>query len=98
MIFDTSPRAAREIERIERWWSKNRPAAPGLFMEELVAAEAHLMTAPETGEAWRARRGRVIRRWLLPKSKYHLYYVHDAERERLLVVAVWGAVRREPKL
>lgn len=67
-------------------------------MEELVAAEAHLMTARETGEGWRVRRGRVILRWLLPKSTYHLYYVHDAERARLLVVAVWGVVRREPKL
>ncbi len=67
-------------------------------MAELAAAETHLTTAPETGEAWRVRRGRVIRRWLLPRSKVHLYYLYEPARERLLVVAIWGAARRDPKL
>lgn len=35
----------------------------------------------------------MIRRWLLPKTKYHLYYEYQLAEQRLLVVAVSGAAR-----
>ena len=91
MKFEVSRRARRELERIHRWWIANRDARD-LFVRELADAEAHLRTAPE-GEVWRQRGGRVIRRWLLPKTKYHLYYEYQLAEQRLLVVAVWGAAR-----
>ena len=98
MKFEISRRARREIERIGRWWVDNRPAARELFVHELAEAERLLRTAPDT-EAWRTRGGKVIRRWLLPKTQYHLYFLYDAKSDRLLVVAVWGATRgKDPNL
>jgi hypothetical protein len=43
------------------------------------------------------KRGRVIRRILLPKTRRHLYYCVDDDG--VLVLPVWGAVRgRAPSL
>jgi plasmid stabilization system protein ParE len=96
--FEISRRARREIERIGRWWVDNRPDARELFVHELAEAERSLRAAPET-EAWRTRSDKVIRRWLLPKTQYHLYYWYEPKTDRLLVVAVWGAARgSNPKL
>ena len=40
-----------------------------------------------------------VRRLLLPKSRYHLYYEYDADSKELTVLALWGAVRgRRPPL
>jgi len=97
--FIITPRAWRQVERQRKWWQANRDKALGLFVEELAEAEHHLMTLPEFGELWRVRRKRTIRRWLLPKTAQHLYYVHNREREEVLVLAMWDARRgREPKL
>jgi plasmid stabilization system protein ParE len=95
--FEVSRRARREIERINRWWVEHRDTRD-LFVRELAEAEVGLRAAPQ-GEIWRQRGVGVIRRWLLPKTGYHLYYRYDAEKNYLLVVAVWGATRgRGPKL
>jgi len=97
--FIITPRAWRQVERARRWWEANRDKAPELLAEELAEAERHLMTLPESGELWRIRRRRTIRRWLLNKTAQHLYYVYSAEREEVLVLALWGARRaREPRL
>jgi hypothetical protein len=39
-------RAKREIARAALWWSKNRPAAPDLFLDELAAAELDHCMSP----------------------------------------------------
>ncbi len=98
MNFDITPRAEREIERIANYWAENRDVGAEFFLRELEEAEKHLRTLPESGEAWRMRKNEVIRRWLLEGSSTHLYYVYQARRERILVVAVWGARRRAPKV
>lgn len=91
MKFEISRRARRELARINRWWIENRDARD-LFVRELAEAEVHLRTAPES-EVWRKRGDRVIRRWLLPKTGYHLYYQYNATEKHLLVLAVWSAAR-----
>ncbi|MBA3392655.1 MAG: type II toxin-antitoxin system RelE/ParE family toxin [Deltaproteobacteria bacterium] len=91
MKFEISRRARRELERINRWWIENRDSR-GLFVRDLAQAEMHLRTAPES-EVWRNRGDHVIRRWLLPKTGYHLYYRYDAAQKHLVILAVWGATR-----
>jgi plasmid stabilization system protein ParE len=94
-----TPRAWRQVERQRRWWKANREKAPELFADELVEAERHLSTLPESGEPWRIRRKRTIRRWLLEKTAQHLYYSYSRERDEVLVLALWGARRSGgPKL
>ena len=42
-------RAASEIERAERWWLENRPAAPGAFRAVLRGAFVLLLRQPGLG-------------------------------------------------
>lgn len=92
-------RAQREIVRAALWWRTNRPAAPGLFLEELEAAERHLCTAPISGEIYGYRKARLIRRWLLQETEYHVYFSVDQDAQVVMVHSVWGARRgRGPKL
>lgn len=60
-------RAKREIARAALWWSKNRPEAPLMFLDELEAAERHLCTSPVSGQIYGYRKNRLIRRWLLER-------------------------------
>lgn len=92
-------RAKREIARAALWWSKNRPNAPLLFLDELEAAERHLCTAPITGQIYGYRKNRLIRRWLLEKTEYHVYFSVNRNAEIVMLHSVWGARRgRGPKL
>jgi hypothetical protein len=92
-------RAKREIARAALWWSKNRPHARLLFLDELEAAERHLRTAPITGQIYGYRKNRLIRRWLLEKTEYHVYFSVNRNAQLVMLHSVWGARRgRGPKL
>jgi len=86
----TTPQADLQIETIDWWWREHRDKAPDLFQEELALAFRMLATAPGVGKRYPHARARV-RRILLRSTRNHVYYVE--EDDRLLVVAVWGAVK-----
>ena len=52
-----------------------------LFAREFLVAIRHLRAAPETGTLYTVRRGRAIRRWLMPKTEYLVYYRFDRGRD-----------------
>ena len=80
-----------QIGEIDRWWRQHRPAAPGLFVEELAACFDLLASAPYAGRRYAHPRIRDIRRMLLRSTGYHVYYtVRD---EAVVVLAVWNASR-----
>jgi plasmid stabilization system protein ParE len=89
----TTLRADAQVERISLWWRANRPAAPGLFTDEVAGAFALLTEAPDVGRQLRRRDVPGLRRVLLPRSRHHIYYVHDEERSEVIILAVWSAVR-----
>ena len=92
-------RAKREIARAALWWSKNRPQAHRLFLDELEAAERHLGTAPISGQIYGYRKNRLVRRWLLEKTEYHVYFSVNRKAQVIMLHSVWGARRgRGPKL
>jgi plasmid stabilization system protein ParE len=93
----TTPEADQQIRAIERWWKSNRRAAPRLFQEELAEAFSVLATSPGIGRIYRTPSVAGVRRLLLRATRYHVYYVHDADA--VIVLSVWSAVRgRDPKL
>lgn len=53
-----------------------------------------LAMAPDTGALHPHRRIPEVRRALLPRTRYHVYYVHDIERDEVVVLALWSALRR----
>lgn len=99
MTFTISKRARGHIEKVQAWWRKNRPAAPYLFLDELVAAEALLRADPTFGLVYESHKSGVVRRVLLARTGHHLYYRYRADRDELTVLSVWGAPRElGPKL
>lgn len=86
----TTPNADLQILAIDSWWRENRDKAPGLFAEELALAFRMLAAAPGVGKRYPHPRASV-RRILLRSTRHHVYYIDEVER--VLVVAVWGAVK-----
>jgi hypothetical protein len=85
-----SPEAIVHVERVKEWWLANRRASPSLFLRELRAALRQAQRSPHLGLRYEAAGVRPIRRILLPKTSYHIYYWPD---EAARIVRVRGAHR-----
>ncbi len=91
-----SAKAEAQANAIDLWWHTHRRDAPDQFWSELVDAIDVLREAPWLGEAY-PRGGPGVRRLLLSKVRYHLYYTVDgAEPPTVVIVTVWNAVRGQP--
>ena len=96
MKVELSEEARGQVREIDAWWRENRPAARDLFARELANALTMLEQMPTLGTRYEEG-SKPVRRILLRRSHYHLYF--DEQAERLFVVAVWSAHRgRGPKL
>ena len=87
-----SKRASGDVERIDARWKGERPAAPQLFLDELKRALELVRDAPRMGVGYTTSRGRLVRRVLLERTQYHLYY-EVIDDEELKVLALWGTQR-----
>lgn len=87
----TTPEADAQIRQIDNWWRKNRLAAPDLFLDELNESFELIAGAPQIGRLYRPSPVRHVRRLLLKRTRYHLYYVTMPDEVRVL--AVWHAQR-----
>ncbi len=98
--IEVSPEARLHVRAIQAWWRTNRPAVADLFHEELRAALTKLAGSPAAGAPYRASSGVPgMRRILMPRTRYHVYYVVTDEGERVLVHAVWHTARGQgPRL
>ncbi len=99
-VFDVqlSPTAVDHVERIDEWWQLNRHDALELFRDELEAAVDKLRHAPLAGARYEASQ-RVIRRILMPRTRYHIYYSVDEAIAVVSVFAVWHSQRGQgPRL
>jgi plasmid stabilization system protein ParE len=84
-------RATLEVEQADEWWRTNRPVASDLFRAELERILTVIAVLPTIGVRAKSERAAGVRRVLLKKTRYHVYYrVHD---ETLEVLAVWHARR-----
>jgi plasmid stabilization system protein ParE len=92
-----SPQALSQAQAAHAWWRKNRPRAPRLFRDELAEALELLRTAPTAGAPYPHRRLRDVRRVILQRSRYYVYYVMGPGE--VTILAVWSALRgRAPRL
>ncbi len=70
-------------------------SAPDLFTDELDRARLMLEDCPTLGVVYELKPG--VRRLLLRRTHYHLYFVE--EPARVYVIAVWNVYRgRGPRL
>lgn len=84
--------AKAQIEEISAWWAENRQKAPTLFDDELGAALERLASAPWIGAKLRVR-SRSLRRLVLQRSRYHVYYRVDSAADQVEIVAIWHTSR-----
>ena len=88
-----APSAVRQAHVVADWWRAHRVAAPDLFDAEFEAVLGRLSLSPVTGSKYRESKGRVVRRLLMPRTSYHVYFEIDEGKGRVDVVAVWHAAR-----
>ena len=84
-------RAAREAEAADEWGRANRDAVPNLFASELERTLAAIAVMPTLGAPAKSERVAEVRRVLLRKTRYHLYY--RVRGNALEVLAVWHSAR-----
>lgn len=90
------PEAERHVRRAHAWWNENREASPDLFISEFDDCLRLLEQTPDIGRPYKHRKIPGLRRILLIESRYHVYYVHMAASQEVLILAVWSALRSRP--
>ena len=78
------------------WWRDTRPAAPTLFEDELTKAFALLVEQPEAGLLSPRPGYPKLRRLLMRRARYLVFYEYDADANEVLVRRIWGAVQGRP--
>ena len=90
---EIAPVAEHQAATIQAWWASNRDAAPTLFLDELEAALVRLEERPELGRPYLAAGVEGMRRFLLPRTRYHVYFTVDVTVCVVRVHAIWHAAR-----
>lgn len=94
-----APQARRQFLKVLNWWIDNRPKAPDLFLCEFEVATDRLAQSPGMGSEYHRSRRAGVRRILLPRSHYHLYYEIIEAQSLIRILAVWHTARAEgPRL
>jgi len=92
-----SARAASHVRQAAEWWAENRPAAPGAVRTDLRDALVLLAVQPGIGAAYESARTPGVRRLLVGRIRYFIYY--RATRDTLEILAVWHVSRgKQPSL
>ena len=92
-------RADRHIRVAANWWIKNRLYAPTMFGEDLETAFALIEDFPHAGEPVDHPRIVELRRVLLSRVRYHLYYAVLVDDRVIEVLALWHTSRgTKPRL
>ena len=92
-------RAARQVEAAGQWWSENRQGSPEALPEELGRVLDLIARQPGVGVPATNLRLSGVRRILLPRVEYFLFYRLARRRQVVEVLAFWHARRgSSPKL
>jgi len=86
-------RARREIRAASAWWDENRPAAPDAFRDAIDKTFELICTQPTIGAVAANVTLPGVRRILLSKIQYYLYYRVKSNPPTVEVVAIWHTSR-----
>ena len=94
-----TPDAEEQAEASDSWWREDRKEARDLFARELAASKAQLVSTPKIGIVYAVVRGQPVRKFLMPRTRHHIFYAIDPETGDIIVHAIWGAPKEHgPKL
>ena len=98
MKLNISKRARLRAEKIDERW-RSEADYPHLFAQELYERLMQLSETPQIGSPWPTERRPNLKRLLLEKTQYHIYFEVDERKQEIRILTVWGARRgRTPKL
>lgn len=98
-VVGISDEAEKQVYEIDDWWRENRRSNPSLFLDELVEAINLLSTLPDIGTPFGKAKRRGVRRLLLRRSQYWVYYFYHRNRGMVYILSVWSTAREgDPKL
>ena len=86
-----SQAAFRHVDAADSWWRENRPAAPDLFLVELRRGLGFIENAPDSFAVLDEPRMPGLRRILLEKIRYHIYWT--TTQNTIEILAVWHTSR-----
>lgn len=89
-----SPQALTQIQEAAQWWSIYRPAAPGAIRQDIAEMLEVLIRQPGLGTPARNKRIRGLRRVILHRVSYYLYY--RVSQDTLEILAFWHTSRGKP--
>jgi plasmid stabilization system protein ParE len=79
--------------------AKEPAGLAGPFTRELEAAFMRIAATPMAVAVYRETKGRTVRRLLMPRTSYHLFFEVNEQQAKVHVLAVWHAARgRGPRL
>lgn len=87
----TTPEVEAQMREIDAWWRENRAATGDLFLNELGEAFELIAGMPQIGRLYRRSPVPNVRRLLLRRSRYHVYYL--TKSNEIWVLAIWHAQR-----
>jgi plasmid stabilization system protein ParE len=91
--LQVSPRAEAQIRVAADWWLENRPKAPEAFAEEIERTFDLIRALPSVGEPVAHPKLKGVRRVLLGRIQYYLYYQAFPATEIVEVLALWHTSR-----
>jgi hypothetical protein len=77
---------------VNRWWRENADH-PNIFDDELLALLERLTWRPLPGRRYGTRKGVEVRRVLLNKSEQFVYFLHDEQRDEVVIQTISGVKR-----
>jgi plasmid stabilization system protein ParE len=81
------------IREASLWWVQNRPSAPSAFAEDLERALALISVQPEIGARALNTPLPGVRRVLMARIRYHLYYRLSPSGAQIEILALWHTSR-----
>ena len=91
---EIQPEALKQIEALDQWWRRNRPAAADLVLDEMDRVVELLAEAPEIGTPYREHGLENVRSVRLRRTPYKAYYHFEPGAETVTILTVWSAVRK----
>ena len=88
-----SPQAARHIREAKTWWIENRPSVPTALVDDVEDGLELIAHIPGVGEPVHHSTIQGVRRLLLSRIRYHVYYLPDPDGDFVDVLAFWHTSR-----
>ena len=90
-------RVAAQMDVALAWWRRHRLQAPVLLLDEIDVALDIVARVPQAGRRMELRGYENVRRLLLPRTSYHLYYRVDLEILEVQLLAFRHSRRKPPR-